>query len=83
MVDHKKIAQQGLELIEQSIAALLIDNSQGLSNVEIARRLGLETGQDRQKNYLTWAIVQEMVTRGDAATTPKPNHKTALLYVAR
>jgi hypothetical protein len=82
MPDDTRNAQQGLNLIIDSILNVLTKNPLGLSNVEIARILGLETGKNgNQKNYLTWSILQELLARNQVALTPNPKHKTASLYV--
>jgi hypothetical protein len=77
---HAKMAQHGLQQIEEAIFMLLEPYPEGLNNVEIAKELGLETGGARQKNYLTWSILQEMVTRKTISIIPKPGRKRQVFY---
>lgn len=80
--DQRRIrAQVGFDAIRESILDLLRDNEQGLGNSEIAEFLGLHTGLDgRQKDYLTWSILQDLVQLKVLTRRPRPNSKRQLLY---
>lgn len=84
--DNEDVAQQaqrGRQQIEAAILRLLDKSAGGLTNAEIARELGLETGMKTgQKNYLTWSILKEMAQGGTIGTSPKPPGRTGVLYVA-
>ena len=75
------LAQSGYENIKAAIIDLLRVTPNGLSNSEVAELLGLRTGLDgRQKDYLTWSILQDLVFRKVLRKIPKPNSKRHLLY---
>lgn len=77
----KARALVGFENIRTAILALLKNNPQGLSNSEVAEFLGLRTGLDgRQKDYLTWSILQDLVQLRILRRVPKPSSKRQLLY---
>lgn len=74
-------AQVGFENIRTAIIALLKNNPQGLGNAEVAEELGLRTGMDgRQKDYLTWSILQGLVQQRILSRVPRPNNKRQLIY---
>lgn len=78
---HRQLAQQGFECIRKAILDVLGDNPQGLGNSEIAEQLGLRTGMDgRQKGYLTWSILQDLVQQKVLKRVPRPNSKRQHLY---
>jgi hypothetical protein len=48
----------GLDLLKQAILELLQQHPDGLTNIEIARELDLESAfEGGQKNYLSWSIL--------------------------
>jgi hypothetical protein len=74
-------AQSGFSDIKESILDLLNANEQGLGNSEIAELLGLRTGLDgRQKDYLTWSILQDLCHQKLVHRIPRPNSKRQQLY---
>ena len=75
------LAQSGFHNIQKAILELLGENPQGLGNSEIADILGLKTGLDgRQKDYLTWSILQDLVHQKILIRTARPNSKRQLIY---
>lgn len=56
-------AQAGLTQIEDAILELLELNKDGLTNIEIARALGLGTPPPQQ-NMLSWELVGRLVRSG-------------------
>jgi hypothetical protein len=51
-------ARQAIKDLEEAIVSLLKRSPDGLTNAEIARELGIETGEPGQhRNMLTWALV--------------------------
>ena len=80
--EQRKIrAQEGFQIIRSSIVELLTENPQWPGNSEIAELLGLRTGLDgRQKDYLTWSILQDLAHQKVILRTPRPNSKKQLLY---
>jgi hypothetical protein len=77
----KALAQSGFQNIRTAILDLLSNNTQGLGNSEIAEFLGLRTGLDgRQKDYLTWSILQDLTHQRILRRVPRPNSKRQLLY---
>lgn len=65
MSEAQDAALHGLSLLRKAVRLLLEDNPQGLTNVEIARALGLESPRGTaQKNYLTWTILKQLENEG-------------------
>jgi hypothetical protein len=55
-------AQAGLQQIEAAILALLAQHPDGLTNAEIAKSLGIETGEPGEhRNMLSWSIVGRLI----------------------
>ena len=62
--NEKRLAQNGLRQIENSIFLLLKQNPNGLRNAEIAERLDLHSdfcGQ--QKDYLTYSVLGGLIKK--------------------
>jgi len=57
-------ADQGLNIIKDSIFYLLTQHPNGLTNVEIATTLGLESNRGGHRNFLTWTILGLMIDEG-------------------
>jgi hypothetical protein len=57
-------AQQGLNLIYESIIELLGVHRSGLSHAQIAQRLGLEMSYSGGKNYASQTILHQLVHKG-------------------
>jgi len=65
IIDLYEESQKGLTLIEKAMEKLLMIESEGLSNSEIAHSLGLESShQGKQINYLTYSVLGIMMERG-------------------
>jgi hypothetical protein len=55
-------AQVGLQQIEEAILALLEQHPEGLTNAEVARSLGIETGEaGEHRNMLSWSIIGRLI----------------------
>ncbi len=55
-------AQAARAEIEMAILDLLKTHSEGLRNIDVARKLGLESPKDQpQKNYFTWEILRRLI----------------------
>ena len=65
MLTYKKQAQDGLLLIEESIIKMVENYPNGITNSEVAEKLGLESsGKDgKNKNYLSWSILGNLVKK--------------------
>jgi hypothetical protein len=74
----KDRVSQGLRTIKDSILDLLAKYPEGLTNVEIATMLGLESNRGGHRNFLTWSILGQMMDEGrvrfDKATDNKRGH---------
>jgi hypothetical protein len=74
----KDRAGQGLRTIKDSILDLLAQYPEGLTNVEIAIMLGLESSRGGHRNFLTWTILGLMMDEGrvrfDKSTDNKRGH---------
>ena len=65
MITPAEMAQRGLGQIEDAILELLRIHPTGLTNAEIARLLGVETGQPGQhRNMLSWTIIGRLIEAG-------------------
>jgi hypothetical protein len=64
MDTQKERAGQGLSIIKDSIVDLLAQHPEGLTNVEIATVLGLESSRGGHRNFLTWTILGKMMDEG-------------------
>ncbi len=60
----KERASLGLDIIKDSISDLLAQHPEGLTNVEIATMLGLESNRGGHRNFLTWTILGQMMAEG-------------------
>tara|TARA_B100000315_G_C14458069_1_gene532389 strand:- start:166 stop:402 length:237 start_codon:yes stop_codon:yes gene_type:complete len=73
----KEQAQEGLNLLKESILKTIENNPGGVSNIDVARELDIESDyQGAQKNYLSWSILglllnEEKVKRVDQLYYPK------------
>lgn len=60
------LAIDGWRQIEDAVLLLLVDNPQGLRNVDIAESLGLHSGVDgHQKDWLTWYLLKGLIDQGE------------------
>jgi hypothetical protein len=58
----KDRASEGLRIIKESIFDLLLQHTEGLTNVEIATMLELTSSKHGgHRNYLTWSILRIMM----------------------
>lgn len=58
MNSERTLAQEALAQLERAVVELLRRTPTGLTNAEIARELGIETGEPGEhRNMLTWSIV--------------------------
>lgn len=58
-------AKAGLLQIEEAIEGLLEQHSEGLTNAQIARQLGIETGEPGEhRNMLSWSIIGRLIRTG-------------------
>jgi hypothetical protein len=87
MIKYRTIydkAQQGLGLIEDSIIELLSHNTEGLTNAEIVEFLGLQSEhQGRQKNYLTFSILGNMMKDNKVLKCKQGNRVLYKLFITR
>lgn len=61
----REMAQDGLRRIGESIVGLLMLNTHGMTNAEIARELGISTQINGQhRNWLTRSILDGLETQG-------------------
>jgi hypothetical protein len=61
----KNNAEAALRQLEEAIEGLLEQHPDGLTNAEIARELGIETGSPGEhRNMLSWSIVGRLVRSG-------------------
>jgi hypothetical protein len=61
----QKQAQSGLRQLEGAILELLSQHPVGLTNAEIARTLGIETGEPGEhRNMLSWSIIGRLIRSG-------------------
>jgi hypothetical protein len=54
----KDKAEQGLQLMQDAITALLSEHPEGLTNAQIAHELGLAHYQGHHQGYLSWSIMR-------------------------
>jgi hypothetical protein len=67
-MSEKDEAAKGLEILKKAILSTVAKNS-GISNSEIAKKLGLESDfKGSQSNYLSWSILGILVNEGKIAT---------------
>ena len=58
-------ARDGLRQIEDAIVTLLKQHPDGLTNAEIAKTLGIETGESGEhRNMLSWSIIGRLIRSG-------------------
>jgi hypothetical protein len=63
-------AQEGLRQIEEAIAALLEKHPDGLTNAQVAKALGIETGEPGEhRNMLSWSIIGRLISAGRVERT--------------
>ena len=66
-----ELAKAGLDKIEAAILKLLAENPQGLRNVDIAVKLGLESEfRGGSRNYLTYTVLFGLMSRGEVGRNP-------------
>lgn len=76
--DLYKESQKGLMLIEKAIEKLLLIESEGLRNCEIAHILGLKSSHEgKQPNFLTFSVLGLMMEKG---TVKKIKNGSKVLY---
>ena len=55
-------AQKGLEEIEEAVVRLLEEHPEGLTNVDVAKALGIESkSTDEHRNYLSWSVLMRLI----------------------
>jgi hypothetical protein len=58
-------AQAALAHLEEAVVEILRLNPEGMTNAEIARQLGIETGETGEhRNMLSWSIVGRLIHSG-------------------
>ena len=58
-------AQAALAQMEDAVLQLLGKHPEGLTNAEVARSLGIETGEPGEhRNMLSWSIVGRLINSG-------------------
>ncbi|MFW6183991.1 MAG: hypothetical protein ACOC8X_09360 [Chloroflexota bacterium] len=58
-------AHVGLQLIKEAVAEYVENSPDGVTNVEVARALDLESDfEGDQQNYLSWAVLGLLVNEG-------------------
>lgn len=58
-------AHVGLQLIKEAVAEYVENSPDGVTNVEVARALDLESDfEGDQQNYLSWAVLGLLVNKG-------------------
>ncbi len=68
----KKVAQAGLQQIEEAILEILERHPEGLRNAEIAQSLGLTSDfRGSYKNYLTYTVLMSLIAKSKVARTPQ------------
>ena len=68
--DHTatRMAQEGLQQIEEAIVRLLEHNPQGLRNAQVADLLGLRSDfLGNQRDYLTYSVLGGLIAKGKIA----------------
>jgi hypothetical protein len=64
MTSPRQRAEVGLELIESAILEYIKSSEGGVSNVEIAEKLGLQSDIDgEQRNRLSWSILGNLINK--------------------
>lgn len=75
-----KESQKGLVIIKNTILKLLMSETDGLTNSQIARILGLESSHEgNQKDYLTYSVLGILMSEGKVK---KLRDGRTVLYVA-
>jgi predicted RNase H-like HicB family nuclease len=65
VIDPRKQAYEGLNLLKKAILALLEQNDEGLTNAEIANLLDIRSDyQGAQKDYLSWSVLGLLLNEG-------------------
>jgi uncharacterized protein len=69
-------AQQGLNLVKQSIIQLLEQHPEGLRNVEIASSLGLRSDHEgKQEDYLSYSVLGILMRSGIVLKTDDSRYR--------
>lgn len=65
MTNPKQRATEGLNMIEAAILEYIDSSSDGVSNSDIAKDLGLESDiSGKHRNYLSWSILGNLLNKG-------------------
>ena len=73
----KEQAQEGLNLLKESILRTIENNPGGINNIDVARELDIESDyQGAQRNFLSWSILglllnEEKIEKSDRCYYPK------------
>ena len=69
-------AHVGLNLMKEAIVEYINSNSGGVTNVDIARALDLESDfEGDQQNYLSWAVLGLLVNEGRIRYEKRANRR--------
>ena len=65
MASFREQAEAGLRQIEQAILGLLQQQPEGMTNAQIAKELGIETGAPGEhRNMLSWSVIGRLIRTG-------------------
>lgn len=65
MTNPKQRAIEGLNMIETAILEYIGSSTDGVSNSDIAKDLGLESDiSGKHRNYLSWSILGNLLNKG-------------------
>lgn len=80
MTTPKQRAEVGLELIENAILDFIKSSEDGMSNIQIAEELGLQSDIDgNHRNYLSWSILGNLINKEKVV---KVGERSSARYVA-
>jgi hypothetical protein len=80
MTTPKQRAEVGLELIENAILDFIKSSEDGMSNIQIAEELGLQSDIDgNHRNYLSWSILGNLINKEKVV---KVGERNSARYVA-
>ena len=76
MIEYQILAREGLVFLERSILGVLAQHPNGLSNIEITKLLGLQSGRGgNQKNYLSWSILGRLMQANRIVATKRTDSR--------
>lgn len=71
-------ADEAVEELRRAVLDLLSSNPQGMTNVDVAKALGLYSPPGKpQRNQVTWWLLRELAETGriEISTDPRPLYK--------